>query len=477
MDPSSLYAPPTLASPKMEQLLAQSLNPHRPGSKSELVSLRSKLWDAQKLTRVILGRESIELKNRDILRAIREVAEMKQELKSLRKQSRKFNRLKARLAKQRALRASDSSGMVLVDEEGEESDFAAVCSCCRKTLDGDDGDAIDGDHSPNHGGEESRNEPSLLKPDGSQGLPELQAKVKAWQERLQRFGQAQETHIQDCKTEVQEMYVTLQAFEDSHTDPIEVADVKNQLDNLAQTMNYMPTKSAIKGLEESVEVYQNEEEKLRRALDTALEENRNLRDENIRFTMSSVPEKAPLEVQKEAAVKKTLASRFISKVRKVYRKDTTKCATAVAQKRTTTDVPKIVDHPQPHEIEVNMTMNTSVETEEEECDGSYEGFEDSVDSLPLDTVSDCSSEIVFENFEDGEFTENSIRSTYTRFYDVNEDQIDPAHWDQILKNESDGSVTRLASRDASIGMTGWETGLESVLGANRIQGSIHRFQF
>ena len=177
-------------------------------TKKDAATLKSKLWEAQKLAQVVLGRESPQMKSADMLEAIQAYAKMKSELDVLREESAVMRKM---LSESKIQTTEDDPAHVefrsgqdlneISDDEDTDSEMQEIDNLSEfsdvEQFDEDEDEEEDDDVTI-----ESEDEvdlsvlPAVVRTIGTGVLDGLETKIIDWQ---QKFDKISETHEQYVK--------------------------------------------------------------------------------------------------------------------------------------------------------------------------------------------------------------------------------------------------------------------------------------
>lgn len=272
-----------------------------PSSREEWIALRSKVWDAQKLARTILGRDATELTGTDMLQAIRTFAAMKEELEQLQRESRltkqalvatqcSQNYIARRLETMADLNyveehsdessstESSSFGLHLDDEEGEimfvseheDDDEEEDCHVADPDASMDDVP----DPEANLEEEIMRIVPTKSQSIGVGLLSDMEQCIVEWQTTFEQLNDHHEFQVQACQADLERLHVRLDTMKALNPSGVDVADAakraRDQLAKLVQIVEAFPSKARVEALQKELEASKLAEQKSQEELARAV---------------------------------------------------------------------------------------------------------------------------------------------------------------------------------------------------------------
>jgi outer membrane murein-binding lipoprotein Lpp len=310
---------PSALSPLSTSSASASSNQKQRTSKTkEWTALQTKLWDAQKLARVILGREAKEMTSSEVLEAIRAFAEMKQELELLRRQSTWMKKMVVatkssqaalkRVVERRRRRSSEEktsctkvTAVETLKESGKDKE-----STQDAVMEEDEEEAVDGRNDTSSSS--SRNESPLedatittttkdskdedrdtrvvVKPSKSQSwgvgvIADLEDKIIKWQATFAQLNQDHETQLIKCQADLDRVSMSLDSMGEStrQISPEQADQARAELDRLVAIVSAFPSKSRLEELERDVTACRKSEQQAKMDLARALQELEDIRND------------------------------------------------------------------------------------------------------------------------------------------------------------------------------------------------------
>lgn len=279
--------------------------------------MQTKLWDAQKLARVILGREAKDMTSSEVLEAIRAFAEMKQELELLRKQSTWMKKMVVatkssqaslkRVVERRRRRSSEEKTCTKVNaveapkESGKDKE-----STQDAIIEEDEVQAVDGrndtsspssrnktpleDSTPTTTTKDSKDEDRdtrvVVKPTKSQSwgvgvMADLEDKIIKWQATFAQLNQDHETQLIKCQADLERVSMSLDSMGESTTQisPDQAHQARAELERLMAIVSAFPSKSRLEELEQEVMACRMSEQQAKMDLARALQELEDIRND------------------------------------------------------------------------------------------------------------------------------------------------------------------------------------------------------
>lgn len=283
--------------------------------------LRRRIWDAQRLAQIVLGRNEIALNSRDILDSIRSFALMKKELEVLRQQSDLMKRMMAA--------ARDSS----YDEEEKPSlaietstlnpttatpaaikDGIIVCNN-GKSDKADKQERTESDSDVQKQVEDHKNspdeaeakecddpiKPSRVKSIAVGVIPDLEVRLVKWRNKFEELNRQHEKNVGECHNEIEMALTSLCDASSKGVDPSQAQQAKEELEKLVAVIASFPSKARIQELQDELHVCQAEERTAKQELAYALEELETARKEQSKLVFAlEAARKEQGEVETEA---------------------------------------------------------------------------------------------------------------------------------------------------------------------------------
>jgi hypothetical protein len=256
-------------------------------TKKDATTLKTKLWEAQRLARVILGREAPEMKSGDILEAIRAYALMKTELEQLRKQSALMKNLLTmtrgsdtttnnNLKKHDLKKGTKDLPFAPRDDVEEEKEIAIELYHIDviKKENGEVNTAHNDDDS-----DLASVTPSVCQSLGVGVIDDLEVRIINWQHRFDKIAETHEQCVKECQEDLEEVFESLSSIEESAMDPSRLKETKEHLQRLVEVVEAFPSKQRTHELKIELRECRIKEQKVKAELSELLEEVNELRSE------------------------------------------------------------------------------------------------------------------------------------------------------------------------------------------------------
>jgi FtsZ-binding cell division protein ZapB len=252
-------------------------------SKKDAATLKTKLWEAQRLARVILGREAPQMKSADILEAIRTYAQMKNELERLRQQSTMMEALLVPRSHETSSGEAEFQielnehknclyDTVATDLTPKENQIVASC------IEGKDLRKISDNKSmsspPDHTDDDCDNSvaPSVCQSLGVGLIDDVESRIINWQQTFEKITMAHENYVRECQEDLEEVFVSLSSIEESAVDPSRLRETTDHLMRLVALVEAFPSNHRIHQLESELREHRREEQKAKAELSLLLVE-------------------------------------------------------------------------------------------------------------------------------------------------------------------------------------------------------------
>lgn len=280
-------------------------------TRKDAATLKSKLWEAQKLAQVVLGRESPQMKSADMLEAIQAYAKMKSELDVLREESAVMRKM---LSESKTQTTEDDPAHVefrsgqdlneISDDEDTDSEMQEIDNLSEfsdvEQFDEDEDEEEDDDVTiESENGVDLSVSPAVVRTIGTGVLDGLETKIIDWQQKFDKISETHEQYVKECQEDLNEIFINLDELEKTATDPAKLLETKEHLERLVDVVEAFPSKQRIQQLENELKECQIEEQKAKKELSARIEEIKLLRQ------------------QKAQKAKKWKESKFLNRLKKI----------------------------------------------------------------------------------------------------------------------------------------------------------------
>lgn len=253
--------------------------------------MKTKLWEAQRLARVILGREAPQMKSADILEAIRTYAQMKNELEHLRQQSTMMEALlvprshetsRGEAEFQIELNEHKNSfyDTVATDLTPKENQIVASCIEGQDLRKDSDNKSMSSPPDQTDNDCDNSVSPSVCQSLGVGIIDDVESRIINWQQKFEKITMAHETYVRECQEDLEEVFVSLSSIEESAVDPSRLRETKDHLERLVTLVEVFPSNHRIHQLERELRECRREEQKAKAELSLLLVEVNELKYRN-----------------------------------------------------------------------------------------------------------------------------------------------------------------------------------------------------
>jgi len=249
-------------------------------SREEWIALRSKVWDAQKLARTILGRDATELTGTDMLQAIRTFAAMKEELQQLQRES--------QLTKQ-ALVATQCSQSYISKRLEKLADLTSPDGNPEtSTMDSSPDDAALPEQAPELDTVEVSDPEANLEQEIMMILPtkskslgvgllgDMEQCIVEWQSTFEQLNDQHEFQVQACQADLERLHVRLDTMKALNPTGVEAAaaakKARDQLEKLVKIVEAFPSRARVEALQRELEDSKRAEQESHEELARAMQE-------------------------------------------------------------------------------------------------------------------------------------------------------------------------------------------------------------
>jgi hypothetical protein len=209
-------------------------------------TLRTQLWDAYRLARVILGKtiSKFTLDSATILHAIRVVAEMKLELIGLHKQVEYYDQIHPSSSSNNNNKATTtvSSASSSPDNATHTTTGSSSMTTAAELSSNSSASALD------------------------QQITQLEEQLTRQFSNYQQLDQTHQTYVQETKNQLQDIFTQLHALPKSSVTPKQAADIQVTLQKLIQTVAIASTKPQMEQLRQEIQASQQETKNLQQKL-------------------------------------------------------------------------------------------------------------------------------------------------------------------------------------------------------------------
>ncbi len=361
-------------------------------SREEWIALRSKVWDAQKLARVILGHDATELTGTNLLQAMRKFASMKHQLTQLQRESQ---------LTQKALLATQCSHTTIakrleklnVEEEEDDEDIVFDVPNPEENLEEEIMKIL----------------PTKSKSIGVGLLGDMEQCIVEWQHTFTDLNDQHEFKVQACQADLERLHVRLDAMKALHPTGLEATQAakkaRDQLEKLVQIVEAFPSKARIEALQRELEASKRAEQQAYTKLALAVQELDAIRsrEEELLHRLEEVSSPAvPVEKPKNRTIPTIRLLRYTKKkLQRLFRLD--------GNART----------PSPSSLieETNSSTMPSI-NEDTPLDLSDSGLNNELDLVPrMET-----------NFIHLRKLTSAEEELHVFHHDVSDDEVDPEDW-------------------------------------------------